>query len=102
MKLDKIVELGGNEYKVRMSVGALIAIEEDLGTPITKLSGDLSIKETTLFLKHSLRKENGERLKKDEWETLLDEIEPQELSKILSDIMEGMNQKTNEGDTKNE
>ena len=33
MKQNKTIKLGENEYKVRMSVGVLIDIEDELGKP---------------------------------------------------------------------
>lgn len=102
MKKDTKITLGENEYKVRMTVGVLIDIEEELGTPLTQLSGDISIKQATVFLRHAARKLDGSRIADEEWQDLLYEVEPKQMFDTLGGIMAEINPKTEEETGKND
>ena len=98
MKQNKTIKLGENEYKVRMSVGVLIDIEDELGKPLTQLSNEISIKQATVFLKHAARKLDGSRIPEDEWKALIYEIDVAEMFVTLGEIMQDLNPKKGEGE----
>lgn len=102
MKKDSKITLGENEYKVRMTVGVLIDIEDELGKPLTQLSEDISIKQATVFLRHAARKLDGTRIANNEWKDLLYEVEPKQMFDTLGSIMSEINPKTEEETGKNE
>ena len=83
VKPDIKVELNGTEYRLRLTTGALIRIEDDLKIPITQMSQSLSLKQAAIFIRHALIKEDRLRLTQNEWEDLLEEISPKELFEAI-------------------
>jgi len=87
VKPDIKVGLNGTEYRLRLTTGALIRIEDDLKIPITQMSQSLSLKQAAIFIRHALIKEDRSRLGQKEWEDLLEEISPKELFEAIGIAM---------------
>ena len=87
VKPDVKVELNGTVYRIRLTTGALIRIEDDLGIPITQMNQALSLKQSSIFIRHALRHDDGSRIDTQEWDDILEEISPAELFEAIGVAM---------------
>ena len=104
MKRDIKITLNGKEYRARMTVGAMIDIEDEIGIPLTQIRDDtISVKLASTIFKNVIRKEDGKReFTDDEWSELMFYVEPAELFDALGTVMNQINKKSEEEEAKNE
>lgn len=104
MKRDIKITLNGKEYRARMSVGAMIDIEEETGIPLTQMGNSaISVKLASVIFKNVIRDESGKRVFDTEsWNELMYRVEPSELFDALKTVMEQISQKPSGEPGKNE
>jgi hypothetical protein len=78
----------GTDYKLRPTCRNLIAVEDEIGKPISKLVGDVSIKDTCTFIKNTIYHEDGKKVTSKEWDDILDNCHFSDLYGALSKINE--------------
>ena len=91
MKKHTRITLNDTEYKIRMTVGVLIDIEEELGIPLTQIGNNISIKDATIFLKKAVRKLDNTRISDKEWKELMYEVDVKEVFGSLGDALKDIN-----------
>ncbi len=104
MKRDIKITLNGKEYSARMSVGAMIDIEEETGTPLTQMgNAAISVKLASIIFKNVIRGEDGKRIFDTEsWNDLMYRVEPADLFDALKTVMEQISHKPSGEPGKNE
>ncbi len=83
MKPSIKITLNGKEYRLRMTIRALINIEDELGVPISQIPSNVSIKQACIFIKAALRKPDGMPVSTAEWDDILDNVD-------VTDLMDAM------------
>ena len=107
MKRDIKIKLAGKNYRVRLTVGAMIDIEDELGRPLMSMvNADISFKLASVVFKNGIRNEDGSRVFDDEaWNALMYVTDPTDMFSALNDVIKEVSgdEDTEEGETgKNE
>ena len=87
MKPSIKIVLNGKEYRLRMTIRALINIEDELGVPISQIPSNVSIKQACIFIKAALRDEHDKPVSKEEWEEILDNVDVADLMGAMQTLV---------------
>ena len=87
MKPSIKITLNGKEYRLRMTIRALINIEEELGVPISQIPSNVSIKQACIFIKAALRKSDGMPVSAAEWDDILDDVDVADLMGAMQTLV---------------
>ena len=102
MKRDIKIKLSGKNYRVRLTVGAMIDIEDELGKPLmSMLNTEISFKLASIVFKNGIRNEDGTRVFEDEaWNSLMYVTDPADMFSALNDVIKEVSgDETEEGET---
>ena len=87
MKPSIKITLNGKEYRLRMTIRALINIEEELGVPISQIPSNVSIKQACIFIKAALRGDNDKPISAAEWDEILDNVDVADLMGAMQTLV---------------
>lgn len=101
MKESIKITLNGTEYRLRMTIRALINIEEELGCPISQIPSNVSIKQACIFIKAALRDADNKPVSGEAWDRILDEVEVSDLMRAMQTMIGEIGGESGEATEKN-
>jgi len=100
MKRDIKIKLNGKTYRARLTMGAMMDIEDELGRPLMSMqNAELSCNIASVIFKNGIRDEDGKRVFDDEeWTKLMYVTDPREMFSALNAVMEEVSGDAEEGE----
>lgn len=101
MKPDIKIKLNDKEYRLRNTLRAMIDIEDEIGIPITQVKDDIGVSMVSVFIKHTIRNAEGEKVTPEQWDALTEEIDALEIFEAFGKLMDDDKKKGRGGAAKN-